>query len=90
MQEMMRWQWHPLDHMQIIGTSLQTDNHTTTSPLSFFTAWMPFLPPNQQHQSTEGTYNRLVKLRHSEYVPDHFQSLVNSSLVLKLPVLQIS
>ena len=26
-------------------------------PLSFFTGWMPFLPPNQQHQSTEGTNN---------------------------------
>jgi len=30
-QEMMRWQWHQLDHMQIICTSLQTDNHTSTS-----------------------------------------------------------
>jgi len=31
----MAWQWHQLDHMQIICTSLQTDNHTSTSPLSF-------------------------------------------------------
>jgi len=23
---------------------------------SVFTGWMPFLPPNQQHQSTEGNY----------------------------------
>ena len=30
------WQWHQLDHMQIC-TSLQTDNHTGTPPLSFFT-----------------------------------------------------
>ena len=30
----------------------QTDNHTSTPPLSFFTGWMPFLPPNQQCQST--------------------------------------
>ena len=28
-------EWHQLDHMQIICTSLQTDNHTSTSPLSF-------------------------------------------------------
>jgi len=35
-QEMMRWQWHQLDHMQIIYTSLQTDNHASTSPLSFY------------------------------------------------------
>jgi len=48
----MGWQWHQLDHMQIICTSLQTDNHASTSPV--FTGWMPFLPPNQQCQSTEG------------------------------------
>jgi len=35
-QEMMGWQWHRLDHMQIICTSLQTDNHASTSPLSFY------------------------------------------------------
>jgi len=47
------WQWHQLNHMQVC-TSLQTDNHASTSPLSFFTDRMPFLPPNQQHESTEG------------------------------------
>jgi len=47
------WQWHQLGHMQV-STSLQTDNHTSTSPLSFFTGRMPFLLPNQQRQSTEG------------------------------------
>jgi len=40
------WQWHQLDHMQVC-TSLQTDNLASTSPLSFFTGRMPFLPPNQ-------------------------------------------
>jgi len=34
-QEMMGWQWHQLDHMQIIYTSLRTNNHASTSPLSF-------------------------------------------------------
>ena len=29
------WQWHQLGHMQVC-TSLQTDNHASTSPLSFF------------------------------------------------------
>jgi len=47
------WQWHPLGHMQVC-TSLQTDNHASTRTLSFFTGRMPFLPPNQQRQSTEG------------------------------------
>jgi len=31
---------------------LQTDNHASTPPL-LFTGRMPFLPPNQQRQSTE-------------------------------------
>jgi len=30
------------------------DNHANIPPLIFFTGWMPFLPPNQQRQSTEG------------------------------------
>ena len=47
------WLWHQLEHMEVC-TSLQTDNHASTSPLSFFTGRMPFLPPNQQRQSTEG------------------------------------
>jgi len=37
-----------------VCTSLQTDNHASTPPLKFFTDRMPFLPPNQQCQSTEG------------------------------------
>jgi len=40
------WQWHQLGHMQ-------TDSHAST-PTLFFTGRMPFLPPNHQHQSTEG------------------------------------
>jgi len=43
------WQWRQLGHMQVC-TSLQTDNHASTPPLSFFTGQMPFLPPNQQRQ----------------------------------------
>ena len=47
------WQCHQLGHMQVC-ISLQTDNHASTPPLKFFTSRMPFLPPNQQRQSTEG------------------------------------
>jgi len=49
------WQWHQLGCMQVC-TSLQTDSHASTSP-QFFTGQMPFLPPNQQRQSTEATYS---------------------------------
>jgi len=41
-------QWHQLDHMQTICTSLQTDTYTS----SLFTGRMLFLTPNQQCQST--------------------------------------
>jgi len=50
---MMAWQWHQPDRMQVICTSLQTDNHSSTSSLDFFTSRMLFLMPNQQCQSTE-------------------------------------
>jgi len=53
------WQWHQLGHMQVC-TLLQTDNHASTPPLNFFTGRMPFLPPNQQRQSTEGTRHQVV------------------------------
>jgi len=54
------WQRHQLGHMQVCN-SLQSDKHASTPLLSFFTGRMPFLPPNQQHQSTEG------KLLHCDY-----------------------
>jgi len=48
------WQRHQLGDMQVC-ISLLTDNHASTSLLKFFTGRMPFLPPNQQRQSTEGS-----------------------------------
>ena len=45
------WLSYQLGHMQVC-TSLQTDNHASTPPLSF-----PFLPPSQQRQSTECNIN---------------------------------
>ena len=51
------WQWHQLGHMQVC-TSLQPTLAPTTQ---FFTGRMPFLQPNQQRQSTEGTWRiRLI------------------------------
>jgi len=35
-QETMEWQWHQLNHMQIICTSLQTDNHASAPSLHTF------------------------------------------------------
>jgi len=38
------WQWHQLGHMQVC-TSLQTDNHASTSPLCFLQAGCPSCRP---------------------------------------------
>ena len=35
-QEIIVWQWHQLDHIHIICTSMQTDNHATTSLWPFY------------------------------------------------------
>ena len=39
------WQWHQLGHMQVWPTSLQTDNHASTPPLSFLQARCPSCRP---------------------------------------------
>jgi len=45
------WQWHQLGHMRLhIAPDRQSRQYPTTL---FFTGRMPFLSPNQQHQSTE-------------------------------------
>jgi len=51
-QEMMGWQWHQLNHTQMICTSLQTDNHACTSPLNFYR--LNAFPDAKQCQNTEG------------------------------------
>jgi len=38
------WQWHQLGHMQVC-TSLQSDNYTSTPPLSVLQAGCPFFRP---------------------------------------------
>jgi len=65
-QEMMVWQWHQLDHMQIICTSLQTDKHTSTSPLSFCRPDALPDATNEQCQSTEGKY--LLHLHNHDHI----------------------
>ena len=63
--EMIEWQWHQLDHMQVTSTLL----HASTSSLSFLTGQMLFLPPIQQRQSTEGhccSTNRVKTLKEGQ------------------------
>jgi len=62
-QKMIGRQWHQLDHIANHCTSLQTDNHASTSSLKLFTGLMLFLSSNQRRKSTEGIVNVLCYLR---------------------------
>jgi len=50
------WQWHQLDNMQKICTSLQTDNHTNTPPLSFLQAGYPSCRPTNSVKALKAQY----------------------------------
>jgi len=54
-QEMIGWQCLQLDHMQIICTSLQTDNHTSNSPFSFLQAGCPSRRSTNMRQASKAT-----------------------------------
>jgi len=61
------WHWHQLGHMQVC-TSLKTDKNASTPPLKFFAGWMPFLPPNQQCQSTESLMMKNAMASHHPHL----------------------
>jgi len=72
---MMGWQWYHLDHMQIICTSLQTDNHDSTSPLSFYRpdalpAAQPIASNHTRHNNQEETQTKFTEkivVKHNAY-----------------------
>jgi len=51
------WQWHQLGHMQVC-TSLQTDNHASNPPLSFYRPDALAVAQPTASQSTEGVPGR--------------------------------
>jgi len=58
------WQWHQLGHMQVC-ILLQTDNHTSTPPLSFLQAGCPSCRPTNSVKALKATrkarqLNRIV------------------------------
>jgi len=64
----MGWQW--LDYMKIICTSLQTDNHTGTSPFTFY---RPHALPAAQPTASKH-YRQLEiksKLTYKQQNPNH-------------------
>jgi len=51
------WQWHQLGHMQVC-TSLQTNNHASTTPLSFLQAGCPSCPPTNSVKALKAGIRR--------------------------------
>ena len=88
------WQWHQLGHMQVC-TSLQTDNHTSTPPLSFLQAGCPSCSPtnsikalkagtgtNKQKKMKEDILSTRQRLRQRCVLAECFLAISDSKLVL--------
>jgi len=52
------WQWHQLGSIQVC-TSLQTDNHASTPPLSFLQAACPFCRPTNSFKALKINWKKL-------------------------------
>jgi len=56
------WQWHQLGRLQVC-TSLQTDNHANTSPLSFLQAGCPSCRPTNSVKALKAhKHKKLCKI----------------------------
>ena len=67
------WQWHQLGHMQVC-TSLQTDNHASSQPLSFLQARCPSCCPTnsikaQKANASTSCYINGSKRPHHHVLP---------------------
>jgi len=63
------WQWHPLGHMQVC-TSLQTDNHASTPPLSFLQARCPSCHPTNSIKALKALKKKLKRNFHIMKLPE--------------------
>jgi len=90
------WQWHQLGHMQVC-TSLQTDNHTSTPPLSFLQTGYTSCRPTNSVKALMATNNdkircenviahitkKPVSIKHSRLDPQNFNGKLSTKLQLK-------
>jgi len=61
----------------------QPCQHTTAQ---FFTGWMPFLPPNQQSKSTDGTEQQYNEKNHNINCPEQNLSEAISTCTFSDPL----
>jgi len=64
------WQWHQLGHMQVC-TSLQTDNHVSTSPLSFLQAGCPSCRPTNSVKALKAEHEHPPVMQ--KPLPEHVE-----------------
>ena len=69
------WQWHQLGHMQVC-TSLLTDNHASTQPLSFLQARCPFCRPTNSVKTLMAADYWIVYILKMLWKP-HFEAFGN-------------
>ena len=74
-QETCEWQWHQLGHMQVC-TSLQTDNHASTPPLSFYRSdALPAAQPTASKHWRHDRWNRQTNGRTDEETLYHYTDI---------------
>ena len=81
-QEMTRWQWHQLDDMQIICTSLHTDNHASTSSFNLF--YRPDALPDTQLTASKHWRPPVSDPSFKQTFCFHHQSRPSSFIMLRL------
>ena len=64
------WQWHQLGCMKVC-TSLQTDNHASTPPLSFLQAGCPSCHPTNSIKALKGLYWDCILDYHTQNEESH-------------------
>ena len=64
------WQWHQLGHVQVC-TSLQTDNHASTQPLSFLQAGCPSCRPINSVKALKAFILSLMYVKNSPVSVKH-------------------
>jgi len=79
------WQWHQLDHMQVC-TLLETDNHTSTPPLSFLQAGCPSCHPTNSVKALNTNIQDIPILRNLQYDLYHTIHAQNKHMTLHIIV----
>jgi len=65
-QEMMGWQWHQLDHMQIICTSLHIQKNTPVPPLNFLQAGCPSCRPTNSVKALKSNTQIQIQMENKQ------------------------